>query len=243
MLLSSNNLIQGSNQLGKWALLGGALLGQTLLASHGCQVAAHDWSWTSCAHLASLALVAASLACGDDLHASQTDGAAWGHDVANHLPLATAGHHDLHASQTQQAAWACLAALAGVGAALTGRHDLHASQTDGAAWGHDVAHHLAWATAGQHDLHASQTDWAELGTGTTLGALVLANLADLLLQLSHNHWGGCWLKGAGNKLAALGAQLVVHHTWLHHVEGLHLSGGQCVTEDILLTDVTGKGHL
>jgi hypothetical protein len=27
------------------------------------------------------------------------------------------------------------------------------------------------------------------------------------------------------------------------VEGLHLSGGECVTEDILLTDVTGKGHL
>jgi hypothetical protein len=27
------------------------------------------------------------------------------------------------------------------------------------------------------------------------------------------------------------------------VEGLHLGGGQCVTEDILLTDVTGKGHL
>ena len=240
MLLISNNLIQGCHQLGKWALLGGALLSQLFLASHGCQVAAHDWSWTSWAHLASLAGVAALLAGGDDLHASQTDDAAWGHDAAHHLAWATAGQHDLHASQTDGAH---LAALASVGPLLAGKHDLHASQTDGAAWGHNVTAHLPWATTGQHDLHASQTDGAELGTGTALGAKVLANLTDLLLQLSHNHWGGGWLKGAGNKLAALGAQLVVHHTWLHHVEGLHLGGGQCVTEDILLTDVTGKGHL
>jgi len=160
--------------------------------------------------------------------------------VAHHLAWATAGQHDLHASQTDGAH---LAALASVGPLLAGKHDLHASQTDGAAWGHNVTAHLPWATTGQHDLHASQTDGAELCTGTALGAKVLANLAHLLLQLSHHDWGGSWLKDTGNKLAALGAQLVVHHTWLHHVEGLHLSGGECVTEDILLTDVAGKGHL
>jgi hypothetical protein len=98
----------------------------------------------------------------------------------------TSGGHAAHLAH----AGAALHTL--VLAGLASGHDLHASQTHQASWGHQVAHHLAWATAGQHDLHASQTQhrtWADLAAHTLVAA-GLAGSHDLHASQTHQaSWG------------------------------------------------------